>query len=39
MLQPRVLNVDELIVDVGGCCVRTLGEHIELVTVLAGRRR
>jgi two-component system, cell cycle sensor histidine kinase and response regulator CckA len=35
VLQPRVLNINDAITDVGHPLVRTLGEHIELATVLA----
>lgn len=34
VLQPRVFNVNDLIVDLRQLLVRTLGEHVELVTTL-----
>ena len=35
MLQPRVFSVNELIAELEQLLVRTLGEHVQLVTVLA----
>ena len=35
VLQLRVLNINDAITDVEGLLVRTLGEHIELATILA----
>ena len=36
VLQPGVLNINDVIADAGHLLVRALGEHIELATVLAG---
>lgn len=36
VLQPRVLNINDAVTDVRHLLVRTLGDHIELSTVLAG---
>ena len=36
VLQPGLLNINDVIADAGHLLVRALGEHIELATVLAG---
>ena len=36
VLQPRVVNLNELILEVKQLLLRTLGEHVELVTTLGG---
>ena len=36
MIQPRVLNLNDVVTGVEHLLVRTLGEHIELITDLAG---
>ena len=36
MIQPRVLNINDVVTSVEQILIRTLGEHIELITDLAG---
>ena len=36
MVQPRVLNLNDLVLDLKQLLARTLGEHVELITSLAG---